>query len=163
MPCLDTPRDPLHKSLHAGPDFDTMSDFSQQTDTDKYAVPKHIIPDGMAYQWVTCEVLGQPAYSRTADAERGGWRAVPAERHDGLYMPPGTKGPIIVDGMMLYEIPDRVHRIKRQLAARQAKQRVDDMNSQLIYAPPGTGPRDASRSTVPVVRRESGTTEIMVE
>jgi len=162
-------REPLRDPLRAGPDFDNMTDeeilsfLSEQKEGDKWAVPRHLIPDGMAYQWIRYDVYGKPDNARLAEAEMQGWRSVPARRHDGRFMPPGTDGPIIVDGMMLHEIPERVNRLKRHMAAQAASARVRDMNDQLIYAPPGTAPRDANPKTMPVTRRESGAMEIQVE
>lgn len=170
--------DSIHQGLHESlrdqlrppaVDFDAMSDdeiiafLANQTESDKYAIPKHIIPDGMAYQWMSGEIYGKPDHKRLAEAEMNGWRAVPQSRHDGLYMAPGTTGPIIVDGSMLHEIPARVLKLKRELAARVAANKVQDMNNQLIYAPPGTAPRDAHPKTRPVVHRERAVSEVLVE
>jgi hypothetical protein len=169
MPRSDSLRDPLRDPLHTGPDFEHMTDAEIEAfvagvhEGDKWAIPEHLIPDGMAYQWIRCEVYGKPDNARLAEAERAGWRPVPAKRHDGLYMPPGYEGPIVIDGLQLYEIPKRVNRIKRQMTAKAADDRVRDMNAQLVYAPPGTAPRDANPKTMPVTRRESGSTEILVE
>lgn len=164
-------REPIHESIRGATavDFDAMTDeevlafLANQTETDKFAIPKHIIPDGMAYQWMSAEILGKPDYKRLAEASMNGWQPVPQSRHDGLYMAPGTQGPILVDSMMLHEIPARVWKLKRELAAHQARQKVADMNAQLVYAPPGTAPRDAHPKTRPVVRSERAVAEVLVE
>ena len=161
--------DPLHEPLRVGTDFAAMSDeevmqfLSGRTESDKFAIPRGMEPDGMKYQWMATEIAGKPNYNRTSEATMNGWNPVPAARHDGLYMPPGTDGSIVLDGMALYEIPERVWRLKRELASRAARDKVADMNAQLAYAPPGTAPRDAHPRTKPVVRREQGATEMMVE
>lgn len=157
---------PLHKPVvdfNAMTDAEIMDFLANRTDSDKWAIPKHIVPDGMSYQWMSAEILGKPNYQRIAEAEMNGWRPVPQRRHDGLYMAPGTDGPIIVEGMQLYEIPERVLKMKRQLAAKMAGDKVKDMNAQLVYAPPGTAPRDAHAKTVPVVRHERAVSEVLVE
>lgn len=164
--------DPLHESLqkplHAGPDFDAMSDeeiialLSRDVTEDKYAV-QHLAPDGMHYQWVRCEVFGKPDHNRTAEVEQKGWRPVPAKRHPGRFMQPDVDGPTILDGMMLYELPARVLRLKREVAARAAQDKVRDMNDQLIYSPAGTGPRMPRSPGAPVVQRESGSMPMVVE
>jgi hypothetical protein len=164
-------REPLTAPLRTAPsvDFDAMSDeeiarFIAQEDTnDRYAIPEHIMPDGMKYQWVRYEVFGQPDNRRVAEMEQRGWLSVPADRHDGLFMTPGTKGPTLLDGMILMEIPDRVLKAKRYHAAKVAAEKVSDMNAQLVYAPPGTGPRDAHRSIEPRVVRKQGVMDIHVE
>lgn len=170
MPKLETAlREPLHDALRAGPNFDSMTDdevmafLSSQTEADKFAIPRGLEPDGMKYQWMAQEVVGKPNYKRMSEATMNGWQPVPASRHDGLYMPPGAQGQIVVEGMALFEIPERVYRIKRELAAKAARGAVASMNEQLVYAPPGTAPRDAHAKTVPVVRQQSGVQEIMVE
>lgn len=167
-------QDPIHDSiqtpLHRGPDFETMTDdeilahLSRDETEDKYAV-QHLAPDGMMYQWFRCEVFGKPDYNRIAEAEQRGWRPVPAKRHEGRFMAPGTDGPTILDGMQLFELPSRVVRLKRQLASEAAQAKVRDMNDQLIYSPPGTGPR-VPHERVPGpsrVRRQAGAMDLVVE
>lgn len=168
-PQVDSLHDPLHEPLHDPANFAAMTDeeilayLSNQTEADKFAIPRGLEPDGMKYQWLSAEILGKPNYKRLSEATMNGWQPVPAKRHDGLYMPPGSDGPIIVDGMSLYELPERVYRLKRELAARVAHNKVQDMNNQLIYAPPGTAPRDAHPKTKPVVNSGRAVTELMVE
>ena len=162
-------REPLHDPLRAGPNFDAMTDdeimsfLSGQAESDKFAIPRGLEPDGMKYQWMASEIVGKPNYKRMSEATMGGWQPVPAKRHEGLYMPLGTEGPIVVDGMALCEIPERVYRLKREMNAKVARDKVANMNAQLIYAPPGTAPRDAHAKTIPVVRREQGAMEMIVE
>lgn len=161
--------DALHEPLRTGPNFDDMNDeelmayLANETSQDKYAIPESIIPQGMSYQWVRCEIFGKPDFNRTSEVEQRGWRAVPASRYDGRYMLPGTSGPIVLDGLMLYELPRRVWRLKRTLQARIAKEKVDDMNAQLSYAPTGTGPRVPRTPNQPMVQRESGAMPMVIE
>jgi hypothetical protein len=169
MPKLNEPlQDPIGKPLHAAIDWDSMTDdeimsFLNRTDTtDKYSV-QHLAPDGMTYQWVRCEVFGKPDYDRPAEVERMGWRPVPASRHEGRFAPPGTQGPAILDGQMLYELPSRIVRLKREVESKRARTAVGDMNEQLIYTPPGTGPRGTHGYTKPILNRESGAMPMVVE
>ena len=160
--------DPIHEPIHAGPDWDSMSDeqimgmLARDDFQDKYAVA-HLEPPDMTYQWARCEVFGKSDNNRIAEMEQKGWRTVPAERHAGKFMPPGTSGPIQIDGMMLFEMPKRVVRLKREMASRVAQEAVQGMNAQLSYAPPGTGPRGTHSYTAPIVRRESGSMPMVVE
>ena len=160
-------REPLHKNVL--PDFDSMTDeellayVGQDETKSKFEVPDYVVPDGMTYQWCRCEVFGRPDNGRIAEMEQRGWRAVPASRHDGMFVAPGSDGPIVVDGLQLMELPSRVVRAKRIHSARVAQEKVGDMNAQLSYAPPGTGPRGTHQFTQPVLKRERGVTEIMVE
>lgn len=163
-------RDPIHVGMRtvSAIDFDAMTDaeimaFVQNEETsDRYNVTG-IEPEGMKYQWVRCEVFGQPDTRRQAEMEQRGWLAVPAERHDGMFMAPGAKGPTLLDGMILMELPSRVLRIKREMSAKVARDKVHDMNQQLIYAPPGTAPRGEHEYTRPNVKRTQDAMEIRVE
>jgi hypothetical protein len=154
--------EPLQAELRTNlPDWDNMTDeeimrsLEQDRVEDKYAV-QHLAPDGMYYQWVRCEVWGKPDNSRIAEVEQKGWKPVPQKRHDGRFMTPGSSGPIILDGQMLFEIPFRVARLKREFSAQVAHQKVEDMNAQLAYSPPGTGPRVARTPGTPLVQRRAG-------
>jgi hypothetical protein len=139
-------------------DEQIMEYMSNDLEEDKYAVA-HLAPDGMYYQWARCEVFGKPDNGRISEMEQKGWRPVPQSRHDGRFMPPGTSGPITMDGQMLFEIPHRVARIKRELASKVARNKVEDMNAQLAYAGPGQGPRIARTPGTPLVQRQSGATQ----
>jgi hypothetical protein len=142
------------------PDFGSMSDaelmayVSRQEQGDKYAIPFGFEPSGMSYQWKRAEVLGRPDYSNLAMMEQKGWKPVPQERHDGRWMPPGTKGATINDGLMLMEIPTPLLRAKEVWQQRQASGQTDSMTDRLSYTPPGSAPRDAHPSTKPQIRRE---------
>lgn len=172
MPKTDALHDPLTSPLQSAlrshlPDWDSMTDeeimsfMAQEQNEDKYAV-QQLAPEGMWYQWVRHEVFGKPDYGRIAEVEAKGWKPVPQRRHDGRFMTPGTDGPTTMDGQMLFEIPHRVARIKRELASRVAREKVEDMNAQLGYAPPGTGPRVSHKPGAPLVRRESGSTALQM-
>lgn len=163
-------REPIRSPLHsAAPDWDKMSDeqviayYQNQSDVDKFHVPAHMVPDGMAYQWIRLEVIGKPDPARIAQVQMNGWQPVEQMRHDGFWMAPGTPGPVILDGMGLYELPMRLYRLRREAEARRGMGAVRAMNEQMQYAPPGTGPRGTHQFTQPVVRSERGATEIVVE
>lgn len=158
-------RDPIHQPVHqpqaaSEPDFASMSDaelmayVSEQEQGDKYAIPPGMEPPGMTYQWKRAEVLGRPDYSNLAMMEQKGWKPVPQDRHDGRWMPPGTRGPTINDGLMLMEIPTPLLRAKEAWQARQAVGQADGMSDRLNYTPPGSAPRDAHPKTKPQIRRE---------
>jgi len=160
-------RDPIHAPIHTppaesrAPDFGQMSDeelmayVAQQEQGDRYAIPYGMEPTGMSYQWKRAEVLGRPDYSNLAMMEQRGWKAVPQERHDGRWMPPGSKGPTICDGLMLMEIATPLLHAKEEYAKRQATGQVDGMTDRLSYTPPGSAPRGTHPKTQPFVRRET--------
>ena len=74
---------------------------------DQFEIPKEIIPKGWDYQWNVVSVYNNADVVRTTSNRMymNGWRAVPADRHDGLFMPIGHKVEIIVDGQRLEERP----------------------------------------------------------
>ena len=74
-------------------------------------MPIHLIPDGWSYQWIAVAVHGKNMNNNAMLAN--GWEAVPAKRHDGLFMGKGHDGPIIVEDQMLCE-----RRIELTLEAR---------------------------------------------
>lgn len=109
--------------------------------SNQFDVPEEIIPEGMRYQWHRVEVTGKPDTKRMADAIRNGWRDVPAERHDGRWMPRGCTGAIEIDGQRLMELPEPEAWNRDRagfLRARAQKQAGAEM---LGRAPAGTGPR----------------------
>jgi hypothetical protein len=151
----------VHEPVRAAlPDFANMSEdellayVQQQESGDQYTIPYGIEPDGMSYQWKRHEVYGKPDYANMSDLEQKGWRAVPQSRHDGRWMPPGTSGPTLRDGLMLMEIPTPLLRAKETMRNRSAVQQVDSMTERLSYTAPGAAPRTAHPKTMPVVRRE---------
>jgi hypothetical protein len=71
--------------------------------SDKFYIPPEIVPDGWSYQGIAVSVYGQP--QSTLGFLNNGWTPVPASRHDGMFMPIGHDGPIIIDGQMIVERP----------------------------------------------------------
>jgi hypothetical protein len=74
---------------------------------DPYHIPEGIAPDGWTYQWNTVSVYNDSGI--VMDQQMGmyenGWRAVPATRHPGMFVPVGTKGDIVRGGQRLEERP----------------------------------------------------------
>lgn len=70
-------------------------------------------PKGWVYEWRTHTVKGTPWVEAQADDEAAGWTPVPAERHDGLIMPRGHVGPILLGGLMLKERDERLTAMSR--------------------------------------------------
>ena len=82
-------------------------------DTDIFAFDKSIIPDGWDYKWLRIETLGMPDIQNQVEASGQGWEAVPADRHDGIFMQKGYEGNIERRGMRLVERDIRITKRKR--------------------------------------------------
>ena len=85
---------------------------------DPFDVPKEVIPNGMAYEWANKSDLDR----RLTE----GWAAVPAERHDGLFAPVGSKGDIEVSGTVLVERDAAAVVALHDERVRKAHQNVED-------------------------------------
>ena len=94
-------------------------------------IPKHIVPDGMRYEWARAKVFGQPDPSNIARREKRGWTPVPAERHPGLFLPKGTIGEIEIDGMMLVERAEELCKRSELKELRKAREQVWAKEQQL--------------------------------
>lgn len=98
---------------------------------DPYAIPQHIIPDGWDYQWNLYTVLNEPAFDSQILMAENGWRAVPAERHEGMFMPEGYKGQILRGGLRLEERPMALTLEARAEDNKKAVSQIRDQNAQL--------------------------------
>lgn len=67
------------------------------TSESPYAIPAHIVPEGMVYQWRRKSMLGEPDVANMSSLKRNGWREVPADRH--------ADRPVEMEGLVLMECP----------------------------------------------------------
>jgi len=100
---------------------------------DIFDIPKSLIPEGWEYQWCAVSVVGNTEIllDQNLMSAENGWRAVPADRYPGRFMPVGHKGPIIRGGQMLMERPKSLSDEARAEDARMAKQLISDRNESL--------------------------------
>lgn len=83
----------------------------------------HLEPDGWKYEWKRYSVNGLVDHAYQAQLKRvGRWEPVLAENHDGVFLPPGSTGAIIIDGLILMERPRPLH----DEAQRELKQAADE-------------------------------------
>ena len=68
-----------------------------------FHIPPEIVPPNMGYQWVAVSVFNQGQVGHVQHMVNNGWTDVPTERHAGLFLPVGAKGPIEIDGQRLME------------------------------------------------------------
>ena len=72
---------------------------------DIYSRATSLAPEGWVYQWNVVSVLGEEKRDMQAQMAQLGFTPVPAERHDGVFLPVGTKGEIVLGGLRLEERP----------------------------------------------------------
>jgi hypothetical protein len=81
-----------------------------QNGADPFAAALELAPPGWVYEWKRYSVTGQVDHTYLAQLQRiGKWTFVQAETHDGVFLPPGVTGNIIVDGLALMERPVELH------------------------------------------------------
>jgi hypothetical protein len=100
---------------------------------DIFDVPQNLIPDGWEYQWCAVTVTGNSEIlmDQNLMMAENGWRPVPADRHQGRFMPVGHTGSIIRGGQMLMERPKQLCEEARNEDVRNAKQLISDRNDAL--------------------------------
>lgn len=116
-PRLDKPNEPVEGSAAAprvsrrgnrvavhGRDGELLT-RNRPASGDKFYIPEGLVPDGWCYEWKAEIVRGEQQMSHLSNLMENGWRAVPASRHDGVFMSAGTDGPIRRDGQLLMERP----------------------------------------------------------
>jgi hypothetical protein len=117
---------PKQFKMKAKPNWES-NDTNQDDTPDRLRINPALIPEGMAAQWVTDSVYGQAVPQHRADFERKGWTPVHQEdfdgQFDGMFMPKGATGEIIVDGLVLMmrpkELSDKAARMDKRRAQEQ--------------------------------------------
>lgn len=133
---------PLHnEGMHRRLTDEELMMRESEADLGQFDVPADMVPDGMVYQWHRTEVFGQPDKQSIANAERNGWRSVPASRHPGWKTPSGYEGPIETEGQRLMELPDTEAYNRHRTLYLKALQQKRNGQEMLGRAPQGTGPR----------------------
>jgi hypothetical protein len=104
---LRTDSAPKYK-MRAKPNWEEVDPNAEDT-PDRLRIPADLMPEGMAAQWITDSVFGQPMPQHRAEFERKGWTPVHqddfAGQFDGMWMPKGTPGEIKVEGLVLMMRP----------------------------------------------------------
>lgn len=112
---------------------------------DKFAIPKEMIPAGSTYEWKRYTTYGQSDPSYDVSLRENGWLPVDTSKHPE-FMPPGHKGAIIRDGMILMERPTYLTDEARAEDNQAARDLIRAKETQLGQTPPGTLPRDHPRA-----------------
>ena len=100
---------------------------------DIFDIPLELIPKGWEYQWCAVSVTGNTEIllDQNLMFAENGWRAVPADRYPGRFMPVGHKGSIIRGSQMLMERPKSLSDEARAEDVKSAKQLISDRNESL--------------------------------
>lgn len=113
-----------------------VSEYVEYQEENRLHIPRHMIPDGFDLQWVTDSVWGRPEAQHRASFERQGWQSVLADdeigiRLAGMFVPAGSKGEIMVDGLVLMARPMAFTHRARSLERQRARERVQIKETQL--------------------------------
>jgi hypothetical protein len=126
---------------------------------DKFAVPPEIIEqmqaEGWVYQWNVVSTLGKEDPVAQATLARAGWTPVPAERHPGIFLPVGSTGPVIIDGLRLDERPWALEEEARIEHQQEALDAVNGARKQFGMKTSAPGFDHADVSSNPAVRRNT--------
>ena len=125
---------------------------------DKFHIPAHAIPDGMTYEWKRIAVYGAADHYYENSLAEQHWKPVPSSRHPGM-SPPGHKGSIIRDGLMLMERPSYLTEDARREEYDAARDRIATQEKRVSGAPDGTMTRDHPNAR-PLSRRSYAPTPI---
>jgi hypothetical protein len=97
---------------------------------DKFAIPKHLIPEGLSVEWKRESVVGQEDPHYMAELHENGWRPVDVSMIPSL-MPEGYKGAIRMKGLVLMERPIELTREAQAEDLANARQAVRIKEDQL--------------------------------
>lgn len=100
---------------------------------DIFAIDPNLIPPGWEYQWCAVTVVGNSEIllDQNLMYAENGWRAVPADRYPGKFMPVGYKGSIVRGGQLLMERPKSLCDEARAEDVNAARQLISDRNESL--------------------------------
>lgn len=133
------PRNAVREPVRNGPREFVGRDGEVLTRTrksglDPFHVPANFPPPGWEYQWCAVAAVGNKEVVRTQNIEffQNGWRPVPANRHDGFFLPKGELGPVIVRDQMLMERPTEMCEDARNEDKRNAIQQMRDRDQSLM-------------------------------
>lgn len=101
---------------------------------DIFHVPPEIIPAGWEYQWCAVSVVGNTEIlmDQNLMMAENGWRAVPASRYPGRFMPAGHTGNIVRGGQLLMERPKSLSDEARAEDIANAKRLITDRDQSLM-------------------------------
>lgn len=132
---------------------------ARSSSSDPYHIPDLIsakyAEEGFKLQWCAISVLGKDDPAKQAKNFNDGWRPVPADRHPGVWLPPETKGDIVIGGLRLEERPTKLDDEARAEERQMALEQVNGSREQFGFAPTARGFEGADKSNSPHVRKNT--------
>lgn len=136
-------------------DQDDFTPFEERGD--KFNVPPELVPEGQVYQWCRAYNMGKEDTRNIANLQRNRWSFVPADREGhhilgGERTPPegGQRHPfegcILLEGLVLMERPEVIHRKARAFDRQRARDDRDQKLASIKGVPAGhLGGEDGKR------------------
>lgn len=134
VPSREPARDARGNIVVVGRDGETLSRRRKDDGKDIFDIPEELKEPGWSYQWCAVSINGNSdiLLDQNLMFAENGWRAVPASRWEGRFMPRGHKGPIIRGQQMLMERPESLTREAEEENYRKAAQQIRDRDAQLL-------------------------------
>ncbi len=101
-------------------------------------------PEGWSYEWKRIELLGKNDTAYDVNVAMGGWMPVPSERHPEMMPKNWQNGTIDRYGQRLHERPEVITDKAKERERYKARAQMQEKETQLAGAPPGTAPRKKS-------------------
>ena len=131
------------------------------TSNDPFYIPPEVVPNHYSYEFKRHSVVNQTDATYEAELQRNGWRVVNHETHPGVFAPIGSKGPIMVRGLMLMRRPmilteqaredDRRRSVDQERSKRASFEEAAMRGLQSNSPPPGIKPA-INKAVMPVPR-----------
>jgi hypothetical protein len=124
----DAKRPETKWTMKARQNWDDIDPSEFVEEGNRQGIPRHMMPDGMDFQWVTDTVLGQAFAEHRAGFEKRGWTPVHPEdfdgQFDGMFTPKGSQGEIRMQGQVLMARPLHISQKAKQMDKRRALEQV---------------------------------------
>lgn len=108
-------REPVREKssrMRAAPNWETVDPLAEDS-PDRLKINPDLLPDDLAFMWVTDSVYGQPDPQHRMQFEKGGWTPVHQDdfdgQLDGMFLPKGAQGEINNGGLVLMARPMEIH------------------------------------------------------
>lgn len=134
QPVRESSREPVRETLRSGEVVGRDGSILSRTragagNEDIMEINPADIPAGWEYQWNTISVYNEPMLGTQNTMYANGWRAVPADRHPGVFTPLGHTGDIVHHGARLEERPKTLGDEARMEDMRRAQMQMTEQQA----------------------------------